>query len=293
MTASSCTTASPRTCRRSSSWPATPGYHFQLLTAVIEVNELQKRRVVGKLEAHLGPLRGRRIALLGLAFKANTDDMREASSLVLSARLLAEGAAVVAYDPVARDHAAAQLDPRVEIAGSMLAAVSGADALVIVTEWGEFRSVASTIVRAAMATPLIVDGRNLLDPAQARLAGSPTSRSAGRARPRSPRDRSHPGGWPGDTPAAADRVAAQADAADREPALSRAPDRPSAGARHRPRDPLLRLPARRDPGALRRPPRVRRGGLPAGHGRRDRESRPAAWTRRSSSATATSSPSST
>jgi UDP-glucose 6-dehydrogenase len=147
------------------------GYHFQLLTAVIEVNELQKRRVVGKLEAHLGSLRGRRIALLGLAFKANTDDMREASSLVLSARLLAEGATVVAYDPVARDHAVGLLDPRVEIADSMLAAVSGADALVIVTEWGEFRSVASTTVRAAMATPLIVDGRNLLDPAQARLAG--------------------------------------------------------------------------------------------------------------------------
>ena len=83
------------------------GYHFQLLTSVIEVNELQKRRVVGKLEPHLGSLRGRRIALLGLAFKANTDDMREASSLVLSARLLAEGAAVVAYDPVARDNAAA------------------------------------------------------------------------------------------------------------------------------------------------------------------------------------------
>src|SRR5439155_11605294 len=95
------------------------GYHFQLLTAVIEVNELQKRRVVGKLEKHLGPLRGRRIALLGLAFKANTDDMREASSLVLSARLLAEGADVVAYDPVAAANAAAVLDERVAIAGSL------------------------------------------------------------------------------------------------------------------------------------------------------------------------------
>src|SRR4029079_14907194 len=79
------------------------GYHFQLLTSVIEVNELQKRRLVGKLERHLGSLRGRRVAMLGLASKANTDDMREASSLVLSARLLAEGAQVVAYDPVAMD----------------------------------------------------------------------------------------------------------------------------------------------------------------------------------------------
>ena len=88
------------------------GYHFQLLTAVIEVNELQKRRVVGKLERHLGALRGRRIALLGLAFKANTDDMREASSLVLAARLRAEGADVVGYDPVAMGNARAALGER-------------------------------------------------------------------------------------------------------------------------------------------------------------------------------------
>jgi UDP-glucose 6-dehydrogenase len=147
------------------------GYHFQLLTSVIEVNELQKRRVVGKLERHLGSLRGRRVAMLGLAFKANTDDMREASSLVLSARLLAEGAEVIAYDPVAMAGAGALLGDRVELAGSMLEAVRGADAVVIVTEWGEFRSVASPQVREAMATPLIVDGRNLLDPALARAAG--------------------------------------------------------------------------------------------------------------------------
>jgi UDPglucose 6-dehydrogenase len=147
------------------------GYHFQLLTSVIEVNELQKRRLVGKLERHLGPLRGRRIAMLGLAFKANTDDMREASSLVLSARLLAEGARVVAYDPVAMASAGALLGEQVELADSMIAAVTGADAAVIVTEWGEFRSLASPAVREAMATPLIVDGRNLLDPEQARAAG--------------------------------------------------------------------------------------------------------------------------
>ena len=79
------------------------GYHFQLLTAVIEVNELQKRRVVNKLKRHLGSLAGKRIALLGLAFKPNTDDMREASSVVLAGRLQAEGAIVRAYDPVAED----------------------------------------------------------------------------------------------------------------------------------------------------------------------------------------------
>ena len=80
---------------------ANSGYHFQLLTAVIEVNELQKRRVIGKLLKHLGTLRGKTIALLGLAFKPNTDDMREAPSLVLAGRLLAEGADVRVWDPVA------------------------------------------------------------------------------------------------------------------------------------------------------------------------------------------------
>ena len=82
------------------------GYHFQLLTAVIEVNELQKRRVIGKLQKHLGSLVGKRVALLGLAFKPNTDDMREASSLVLAARLQADGARVSAYDPVAEERGA-------------------------------------------------------------------------------------------------------------------------------------------------------------------------------------------
>src|ERR671931_115655 len=81
------------------------GYHFQLLTAVIEVNELQKRRVIGKLQKHLGPLAGKRIALLGLAFKPDTDDMREASSLVLASRLQGEGARVRGYDPVAERRA--------------------------------------------------------------------------------------------------------------------------------------------------------------------------------------------
>ena len=147
------------------------GYHFQLLTSVIEVNDLQKRRVVGKLQRHLGSLRGTRIALLGLAFKADTDDMREASSLVLAARLRAEGATVVGYDPVAMQNAAELLGDDVELAGSMLEAVTGADAAVIVTEWGEFRQVCTAAVREAMRTPLVVDGRNLLDPAQARSAG--------------------------------------------------------------------------------------------------------------------------
>ncbi len=146
------------------------GYHFQLLTAVIEVNELQKRRVVGKLEKHLGSLLGKRVALLGLAFKPDTDDMREASSLVLAARLEGEGAEVVAYDPVARERAQ-ELLASVELADSALAALDGADAAVLVTEWGEFAEIDWADAAARMARPLIVDGRNFLDPAAMTAAG--------------------------------------------------------------------------------------------------------------------------
>jgi UDPglucose 6-dehydrogenase len=138
------------------------GYHFQLLTAVIEVNELQKRRVVGKLQKHLGSLVGRRIALLGLAFKANTDDMREASSLVLSARLQADGALVSAYDPVAEDEAR-KLMPGVEFADSALGALDGADACILVTEWPEFAELDWAAVKERMAGDLLVDGRNFAD----------------------------------------------------------------------------------------------------------------------------------
>jgi UDPglucose 6-dehydrogenase len=139
------------------------GYHFQLLTAVIEVNELQKRRVVGKLEKHLGSLLGKRVALLGLAFKPDTDDMREASSLVLAARLQGEGAEVVAYDPVASERAGQLLDS-VTLTGSALEALDGADAAVLVTEWREFAELDWADVAKRMARPLIVDGRNFLDP---------------------------------------------------------------------------------------------------------------------------------
>jgi UDPglucose 6-dehydrogenase len=144
------------------------GYHFQLLTAVIEVNDLQKRRVVTKLKAHLGTLRGKRVALLGLAFKPNTDDMREAPSIVLAGRLIAEGAEVRGWDPVAKGDS---LPRGVEIVESVTEAIRGADAAVIVTEWPELRGLASAQTLELMANPLIVDGRNLLDPVAARAAG--------------------------------------------------------------------------------------------------------------------------
>ena len=145
---------------------ANSGYHFQLLNAVIEVNELQKRRVLQKLERHLGKLRGKRIALLGLAFKPNTDDMREAPSLVLASRLIAEGAEVRGWDPVARPELQG-----VELSATPLEAVTDADAAVIVTEWPQLLEFPSEEARQAMRHPLIVDGRNHLDPDTVRSFG--------------------------------------------------------------------------------------------------------------------------
>jgi UDPglucose 6-dehydrogenase len=146
------------------------GYHFQLLTSVIEVNELQKRRVIGKLHKHLGGLVGKRVALFGLAFKPNTDDMREASSLVLSARLNADGAIVAAYDPVAEEQAR-KLVSGITFAASPLDAAAGADAVVLVTEWPEFLALDWQDVAATMKGKIVIDGRNALDPAALRAAG--------------------------------------------------------------------------------------------------------------------------
>jgi UDPglucose 6-dehydrogenase len=147
---------------------ANSGYHFQLLSAVIEVNDLQKRRVVAKLQKHLGKLRGKRIALLGLAFKPHTDDMREAPSLVLASRLIAEGAEVRSWDPVAD---ATGLLTGLVRAATPLEAAMGADGVVIVTEWPQIREIDLVELRKAMRTPLLVDGRNFLDPERARAAG--------------------------------------------------------------------------------------------------------------------------
>jgi UDPglucose 6-dehydrogenase len=149
---------------------ANTGYHFQLLNSVVEVNELQKRRVVHKLREHLGSLVGRRVALLGLAFKPNTDDMRDAASLVLAARLEGEGVEVKAYDPVAAARAE-ELLPAVTMAPDALTALDGAEAAVLVTEWPEFAEIDWSEAAARMARPLLIDGRNFLDPVALRAAG--------------------------------------------------------------------------------------------------------------------------
>ncbi len=138
------------------------GYHFQLLTAVIEVNELQKRRAIGKLQKHLGSLVGKEIALLGVAFKPNTDDIREATSLVLAGRLQSEGAHVRVYDPVASIRARDLLGGA-RVCESAAEALDGADAAVLVTEWPEFRDFDWEGAHGTMRRPLVVDGRNFLD----------------------------------------------------------------------------------------------------------------------------------
>ncbi|MBV8033070.1 MAG: UDP-glucose/GDP-mannose dehydrogenase family protein [Betaproteobacteria bacterium] len=147
---------------------AQAGRPLRVLAAVDQVNESQKRVLGDKIRARFGVnLSGRRFALWGLAFKPNTDDMREAPSRTLIDELVGAGASVRAYDPAARDEAKRLYadESRVEIVNSALAALEGADALVVVTEWQEFRSPDFPSIKARLKTPAIFDGRNLYEPA--------------------------------------------------------------------------------------------------------------------------------
>jgi UDPglucose 6-dehydrogenase len=146
---------------------AQAGRPLRVLAAVEEVNEAQKHVLGRKVRQRFGEaLAGRRFALWGLAFKANTDDLREAASLALIADLTKAGAAVCAYDPAAGEPARRLFagEPRVTIADSALRALEGADALLVVTEWQEFRIPDFAVLRAKLKTPAIFDGRNLYDP---------------------------------------------------------------------------------------------------------------------------------
>ena len=149
------------------------GHPLKLLAAVEAVNEAQKHVLAGKIRRHFGALSGKTIALWGLAFKANTDDLREAPSLSLIDDLTREGASVQAYDPAA-GHEARKLfekNGNVKIVDSAIDALEGADALAIVTEWQEFRSPDFAAIREKLKTPAIFDGRNLYDPAAVRAQG--------------------------------------------------------------------------------------------------------------------------
>jgi UDPglucose 6-dehydrogenase len=149
-------------------------YDLELVRAVESVNERQKHVLFARIKQHLGGnVRGRTIAIWGLAFKPNTDDMREASSRVLMEQAWAEGARIRAYDPKARDEALRIYGtrPDLTLCENAMAALEGADVLAVVTEWQEFRSPDFEVIRGKLAAPAIFDGRNLYDPALVRRMG--------------------------------------------------------------------------------------------------------------------------
>ncbi|MGV3510902.1 MAG: UDP-glucose dehydrogenase family protein [Novosphingobium sp.] len=147
------------------------GSPVRLVEAVVKVNDSRKRAMGRKvIEALGGDARGKRVALLGLTFKPNTDDMRDAPSIAIVQTLLDAGAEVVAYDPEGMD-AAGEIMPAVRMAGSTYAAVEGADAVALVTEWDAFRALDFARVKGLMNAPVLVDLRNVYDPAEARAAG--------------------------------------------------------------------------------------------------------------------------
>ena len=148
------------------------GYPMRILQAVEDVNEEQKTLLFRKLSAHFGgDLRGRKVAMWGLAFKPETDDMREAPSLVLIDRLLDAGCQITAYDPVAIPEARRRIGDRIAYAKNIYETVEGADVLMVVTEWKEFRLPAWARIRSLMKTPLILDGRNIYNIAEIEEAG--------------------------------------------------------------------------------------------------------------------------
>jgi UDPglucose 6-dehydrogenase len=161
----------PKDVKAMLKFAATKSYEFQILKAVEAVNERQKVRLLSKMQQHFGSLKGKRIAVWGLAFKPKTDDMREAPSVPLINALVDAGALVAAYDPEAMRVARTIFKDKVEFADKSYDALSGADALAIVTEWNEFREPDFTRIKKLMRKPVIFDGRNLYNPEQIRGFG--------------------------------------------------------------------------------------------------------------------------
>jgi UDPglucose 6-dehydrogenase len=147
------------------------GLDFDLLRSVERVNERQKRMLVEKALRQFGSLQGLTFAVWGLAFKPKTDDMREAPSITVIEGLIGNGARVVAHDPVASEVAAGLFHGRIELAPDPYAAAAGADALVLVTEWNEFRQPDFELLRRTMKQPVLFDGRNVWDPRKVRALG--------------------------------------------------------------------------------------------------------------------------
>ncbi|MDP2726132.1 MAG: UDP binding domain-containing protein, partial [Dehalococcoidia bacterium] len=142
---------------------ATRGLHPQLLRAVMDINRDQRRLIVHRLRQLFGSLEGRTIGLLGLSFKPNTDDMREAASLETTALLIQEGANLKAYDPEAIE-TARPLMPEVVMCSTPYQVAEGADALIIVTEWNEFKQLDLPRVKSLLKCPVLIDGRNIFEP---------------------------------------------------------------------------------------------------------------------------------
>jgi UDPglucose 6-dehydrogenase len=148
------------------------GYNMRVLQAVEAVNESQKLVVFNKLNRYYGgDLHGRRIAIWGLAFKAETDDMREATSLVTINALLQAGASIRVYDPVAMDECRRRIGDNVEYASDMYDALPDADALLVLTEWKQFRLPSWNVITRTLRTPLVIDGRNIYDHSEMEAAG--------------------------------------------------------------------------------------------------------------------------
>ena len=150
---------------------ATLGYDFAMLRSVVEINRERARHLVATMEKTLAPFDDKVVAILGLAFKPNTDDMREAKSVEVIERLVGAGARVRAYDPVAMVNAAKLLPPAVEYCNSAYEAATDADAVVLITEWNEFKFLNLERLRGLMRRPIVVDGRNLWEPERMRRLG--------------------------------------------------------------------------------------------------------------------------
>ena len=146
------------------------GYPFKVLNSVIEVNEEQKKRMVGKIKGIVGDLRGKTIGILGLAFKPNTDDIRESSAITIIEGLLAEGAKVKAFDPAAMEETRAVF-PNIEFGKDSYDMAKGCDALVLVTEWNQFRRLDLERIKGLLKSPVFIDLRNVYDPEQMRRVG--------------------------------------------------------------------------------------------------------------------------
>jgi UDPglucose 6-dehydrogenase len=150
---------------------ADEGYDFRILHAVEEVNQRQKSRLVEKMQAHFGDLKGKTVALWGLAFKPRTDDMREAPAITIVEKLLSMGATVRAYDPEAMETARRVFGDRIMYCDHSYDALQGADALAVVTEWNEFREPDFKKIAQLLKSPVVFDGRNIYSPETMRGLG--------------------------------------------------------------------------------------------------------------------------